>query len=138
MMRYYYYRYHSGVAALFIIVVVGASALLMAVGASMLGIGELSSGFVGGEGDRATAIADGCLEEALERIRYNPSILLAVLTASSPPYANGSCVLTATPSGSFISLTITASTGEYYKKFLATIDPAAEGNQLVNFVETSN
>ncbi|MEK7649945.1 MAG: hypothetical protein AAB367_03250 [Patescibacteria group bacterium] len=132
------YHHHSGVAALFIIVVVGASALLMALGATFLGIDELNLGFVDARGEDVMALADGCLEEALERIRYNPAISLAALAANTPPYADGSCILEAIPFGSFIVLTVTASDGEYHKKNIAVINPALSGGQLISLTETSN
>jgi len=135
-MRCIYRVYRSGVAALFIIVVVGASALLMAVGASFLGIGELTSGFVSAEGEEMLALADGCLEEVLERVRYNPTISAAALSLNPPPYSNGTCSVAAVASGP-LTVTITASNGNYYKKIIAVINPALEGNQLVSWTEVN-
>lgn len=134
-MKLVFAKYHSGVAALFVIVVVGASALLMAVGASFLGIGELTSGFVSARGDEMLALADGCLDEVLERVRYNPAITLAELAANPPPYP---CTINAVSAGPLITVTVTASDNQYYKKIIATINPALEGGQLVSWTEVSN
>ncbi|MSR76270.1 MAG: hypothetical protein EXS68_01610 [Candidatus Ryanbacteria bacterium] len=131
--------YHTGVAALFIIVVVGSSALLMAVGASLLGMSELTSGFVTARGQEALALADGCLEEALERIRYNSALDEASIENNEPLYALGSCTIEMTDiPGPYIQLEITATIDGYYKKIVGVIDPAVEGNQLVSWTEASN
>lgn len=66
----------SGFAALLAIVVIGAAALIMAYNASLLGLGELESGYTSQRGAEAFAIADGCMEEALRRLRINPSLSL--------------------------------------------------------------
>ncbi|MEK7630791.1 MAG: hypothetical protein AAB417_02080 [Patescibacteria group bacterium] len=134
-----YFRYHSGVAALFLVVVVGASALLMAVGASLLGIGELTMGFMSAQGEETLSLADGCLEEALERIRYNPVISEIILETNVPVYPAGSCTIDMVDIlGPQIELTITATKDGYYKKIVAVVDPTFSGPQLISWTEVSN
>ncbi len=135
MRKAYFTNYRSGIAALFIVVVVGASALLMALGASKLGIGELTSGFIGAKGDEMLALADGCLEEALERIRYNKNITVDELKNNLPSYTNGSCIIQAVYLAPHITLTITARYREYNKIIRAKINPTAVGAQLVSWEE---
>lgn len=73
-----------GIAALLTIVIVGATALILALGASLLGLGELDLGYTAQRGGRALAVADGCLEEALRRFRLDSTYgLSGAITAAS-------------------------------------------------------
>ena len=63
----------SGFAALLAIVVIGAAALIMAYNSSLLGLGELESGYTAQQGSEAFSLAEGCMEEALRRLRIDPS-----------------------------------------------------------------
>ncbi len=138
--------YHAGIAALFIIVVVGAAALLMAVGAAMLGIGELTMGFTEAKGEEALALADGCLEYMLEYVRDMPYLTINIINgwAARPPdpplYQNGSCyfLVARLNSSSVFNLTVTAAVGDYHKKIIGTIQKTSEGVQLTSWQEASN
>ncbi|MEK7552486.1 MAG: hypothetical protein AAB505_00025 [Patescibacteria group bacterium] len=59
-----------GFLALVAIVVIGATALILSLNASLLGLGALDFGYLIGAA-RAGALADGCVEEALERLRLD-------------------------------------------------------------------
>jgi len=61
----------GGFAALLTIIIVSASSFLMAYSASMLGLGELDLGYTAQKGSEALTVADGCLEEALYRLRLD-------------------------------------------------------------------
>ena len=60
-----------GGSILLIVVVIAASTLIMAYSSSILGLGELDSGYVSQKGSEAFSVADGCMEETLHRIRLN-------------------------------------------------------------------
>lgn len=57
----------------------------MAYNSSLLGLGELESGYTSQQGARAFAIADGCMEEALRRLRIAPLLSGSI----TPPVAGG-------------------------------------------------
>lgn len=106
-----------GFAALFTIVVVSAAVLIMAYSASLLGLGELDLGYTSQKGNEAFAIADGCMEEALRRLRLNSSYAGETLTT-----INGSCIISIETSGSDRTITVTASTTDaHYKKIEANV-----------------
>lgn len=85
----------SGFAALIAIVAIGAAALLIAYNASLIGLGELESGYTSQQGSKAFSIADGCMDEALRRLRINPALTgpLPILVSGG-----GSCSVTISPS----------------------------------------
>ena len=62
---------NTGLAALFTVVVIGAAALIMSIGASLLGLLELNIGYTDQQGASAFALADACQEEALRRIKID-------------------------------------------------------------------
>jgi len=76
----YLMKNKAGIAALFTVIVIGSAGLLMAYGAVMLGIGELELGYTASRGAEAFALADGCVDEALERLRVNESYSGGILT----------------------------------------------------------
>ncbi len=85
----------SGFAALLAIVVIGAAALIMAYNSSLLGLGELESGYTSQQGSEAFSLAEGCMDEALRRLRINPLLPLPA-TLTPPVSGGGSCSVTIT------------------------------------------
>ena len=81
-----------GVAALVVIVLVGAAALLFVQGSALLGLGELDLGYTSQKGSEAFSVADGCMEEALQRMRLSTSY-----TGGSLDTSNGSPKLLPAP-----------------------------------------
>jgi hypothetical protein len=106
---------NKGVAALLTIVIVAAATLLMAYSASLLGLGELELGHTSQKGEEAFSVADGCMEEALRRIRVDTSY-----TGGSLSVLNGSCTIAVTGSGPY-TITVTGTSGEYNKKIEAGV-----------------
>lgn len=104
-----------GVAALLTIVIVSASALIMAYSSGILGIGELDIGYTAAQGEEALSLADGCIDEALRRIRLDTSYSGGNITTT-----NGSCIIIVSPSGSDRTITVTASTTDSYYKSIET------------------
>ena len=62
---------NAGFSALFSIIIVAAAVLLLSRSAAILGLGELDLGYTHQKGQEALAVADGCVEEALRRIRLD-------------------------------------------------------------------
>ena len=81
----------GGFAALIAIVAIGAAALIIAYNASLLGLGELESGYTSQQGSEAFSLAEGCMDEALRRLRIAPTL---ASTFSPPVLGGGSCSVT--------------------------------------------
>lgn len=113
---------NGGYAALLTIVVVGAASLLMAYSASVIGLGELDLGYTSQKGDEALSMAEGCLEEALYRLRLDTGYSGGSLTRAS-----GSCTISVSGSGSTRSVSIVADIGSNFYKNL-DIDVSLAGS----------
>lgn len=113
----YLFTHNGGIAALFTIVVIGSAVLLMSYASIMRGIGELDMGFTAQRGGESFALADGCVEEALRRLRLNPGI-----TSISLSSVSGTCTAAITSSGNQRSIIATAIVdGAYYKRIQVTL-----------------
>lgn len=100
-----------GAAALLMIIIIGVASLIMATSASRLGLGELEMGYDEGKGSAALSLADGCAEEALERLRKNSAYAGGTLSVGA-----GSCMMSVSGSGSSRIIDSSATIGSYTKK----------------------
>ena len=108
----------KGAAALLTIVIIAAAVLIMVYNASLLGLGELDLGYTSQKGGEAQSIADGCIEEALRRIRLD-----ANYSGDSLNLGAGSCIMTVSTSDNISTITVTANIdSEYYKKIEVVAD----------------
>ena len=123
-------RRTHGIAALLTIVIVGASVLIMAFGASFLGLGELDLGYSSQKGEEAFFVADGCMDEVLRNIRLN--IGYGVGTGSiSLSVENGSCIIDVTDlGGNTRMVVVTGTSGSYNKKIRSVY--ALSGNVITS------
>jgi uncharacterized protein YuzE len=126
----------SGLAALLTIIIVSAAALVMALNASFLGLGELDLGYTASSGGKAFYVADGCMAETLERIRKDTSYGVGAgsinLTVS-----NGSCIIDVADSGSDRTVTVVGTSGDFNKKI--EINLTLTGNVIaINSWEEKN
>jgi hypothetical protein len=117
----------KGFVALMTIVIVSAAALIIAYSASFLGLGELDMGYVEYRGSEAYYIADGCMEEALERLRLDASYTGSILSMT-----NGSCIMSVVTGGGISTTTITASTTDSYHKKLESVTAVSGGVVTIN------
>ncbi|MDA1334729.1 MAG: hypothetical protein O2794_01775 [bacterium] len=101
----------SGIIAIVTVLIISAAALVIAFSISLLSIGELQLGFASQQGGEAHSVADGCMEEAMRRLRLDTGYASTHLTT-----ARGSCIITIVPSGSNRTLTVTASTSNNFNK----------------------
>lgn len=77
-----------GMAALVAVIVLGVSALIMGLTASVLGLGDLEMGFAFQQGGEAVSLADGCVEEALYRLKLDDNYVGGDLS-----FADNSCII---------------------------------------------
>jgi len=119
---------NRGVAALLTIIIVAAATLIMAYGASLLGLGELDLGYTSSKGGEAMALADGCAEEAMRRIRLNTSY---TVTSSSLAFDNGSCIITVESSGSNRTVKANGTVSDYHKKIELGLSLSGDSGNVI-------
>lgn len=124
---------NRGATAILLIVIVSVAALIMAVGASILSMGEMDIGFTSQKGDEALSLADGCVEEGMNRLRTNGSY-----TGGSLNFGSGSCIISITSAGSDRTLTATGTIGIYSKKIQANITINSNVITVNSWQEVSN
>ena len=107
---------NRGVAALLTVVIIAAAVLIMAYTASILGLGELDMGYTSSQGTKSYVSADGCMEEALYRIRKNNSYTGGTLSLD-----NGSCIISVSGSDPDYSVAVTSTINNYTHNILSTI-----------------
>lgn len=105
----------KGLVALVTIVIVSVAALVMALNASYLGLGELDLGYTSSEGGEAFYVADGCMEETLERIRKDTNYGVGAGTINLT-VENGSCTIDVLDSGSDRIITVLGTSGDFNKR----------------------
>lgn len=122
-MKYSIFKNEKGMSALLVVVIVGGAALLMALGAARLGLGEMEMGYISQKGGEALYLADGCAEEAMERLRVDASYTGGVLNLDA-----GSCIISVAVNGAERVITVSALIGEFNKKI--QIDAALNGEVI--------
>ncbi len=102
-----------GFMALVTVVIIAATALIMSLNSSLLGLGALELGTLAAGGGEAVGLADGCVEEALRHLRVNPSYNgdpgLSII--------GGSCIIEVVDlGGGERQVTVTAAAGDFTKR----------------------
>lgn len=108
----------KGMVAILTIVIISASVLIMAISASLLGLGELDMGYTSQRGAEAFSIADGCVEEALRRIRLDEAY---TSTDASLFINQGACIMNVIGDDVKTITVIASTTDGYYKKIEVNI-----------------
>ena len=107
---------NQGMAALIIVLVIGATALILALSSSFLGLGELDMGFTSQKGGEVASLADGCMEEALHQIQ-----LVANYSGETLNLAENSCIIDVQTDGGSRIITVTAVMDDYSEKIEANV-----------------
>jgi len=120
----------SGFSALLTVLIIGVAALAMAYSSSMLGLGELDLGYTAQKGGEAFSAADGCLEEAMRRLRLNTGY-----TGGNLPIGANSCTITVNGlGGNQYEVIVLGESSGYYKKIRATVAVTPEPPSNLNVV----
>ena len=96
------------------VIVAGAVALAIGLGVALRSVGELSMGLAENQSAETLAIADGCVQEALQRLSLSYTYAGATLTVG-----DGSCVITVTDSGTDKAIAVTATIAKWTRKIAA-------------------
>jgi hypothetical protein len=107
----------DGYIAILAVVTVSVFTLIMAKGVSYLGLNDLDSSYMSGGSLSAQAISDGCIEETLRELNYNPA-----LADSLEPYSLGSgfCRVIIADEGGKKNIEATGTYKDYNKKISIT------------------
>ncbi len=107
---------NNGIAALLVVVIVSAVTLIMSYGSLFLGLGEVEMSYINDRGKEAFFIADGCMEEALQRIKMDINY-----SGGSLNLGSGSCTINISGAGSGRTIVVIGSMGKYNKKIQSDI-----------------
>lgn len=106
----------KGATALLTVLIIGSAALIMAVSAAFLSIGELDLGFTSQKGGETFALADGCMEDVLRHLRIDTSYTGGTLNLGAK-----SCIITVAPSGGNKIVNVQATMENYHKELETNI-----------------
>ncbi len=113
-----------GAAALLTVIIVGVTSLILAYSASILSLGELEMGYGSQKGSETASVADGCVEEAMQRLKMDQNYVGGLLNIGA-----GSCIIDIESNGNNRVVTATASIGSNYKVF--QVDLTLNGSNIV-------
>lgn len=100
----------SGAVAIITVVIVSIAALIMAVGASRMGLGDLLGSYVMQKGNETYSVAEACVEESLRQLKIDSNYTTA---GSSLDLGNGQCTMKVTAS----TISATGTVGSYVRSF---------------------
>ena len=124
-----------GIALLMVVIIISAASLLMVLGSAMLGIGAADGSYTNAKGGEAFALAEGCMEDALERLRIDIAYAGGNLTP-----ATGSCTITVSGTGMNRTIIVLGTVKSYNKKIQSTVvlSPSNRSLTLVSWQELTN
>jgi hypothetical protein len=115
----------QGAALLLAVVILTAAVLVIAASVFSLGLGELDMGYTYQCGEETFAIADGCLEETLRRIKLNSTY------SGTLALGRGNCTIGVNSIGNQRIINVTASSTNCNKKIVAT-STISNGEVILN------
>jgi len=125
-----YSKNNQGLSLLIVVVIIGVGALILALGASLLGLGELDNAYVVDQSYETLSIADGCADEALRKLRTD-----AGYTGGSLSLGDGSCIITVSGVGSNKTIGIVSTVDEYNRRVEVDVTLGASNNVSVTRFE---
>lgn len=106
----------KGVAALITVIIISVAGLLMAYSAAFLGLGSLDMSYTSLKGAEAFAVADGCMEESLRRIKIDNNYEGGVFLIGE-----GKCEVSITGSGPNFVIEVLGSIDDFYSSLKAEL-----------------
>lgn len=122
----------TGATALVTVLIISAASLIMAYGATMLGLGELGMSYNSQEGDGAMFGAESCLEEVLIKLKRNPSY-----SGSNLVINDYSCIISISGAGNPYYISVESSYGDYTKKIEVEAEFNGSSPRLSSWTEVS-
>lgn len=106
-----------------VVAIIGAAALIMAFSASWFGIVDLDTGYLSKKGEEAAALADGCMDNALQRLRFDVNYPGETLSIGG-----GSCIISVVANGNSRTINVNANSSNYYQGL--TVAVTLNGNVI--------
>lgn len=122
-----------GVSLLLIVLIIGSACLALAVSSVWLGVGERELSQVWAGAGSAKRVAEGCMENALERLRIEPNYSGETLSGSGE-----SCIISISKTGTPLTdanIAVLGIFGDYSKKIGATIKVVGEDFNIISWQE---
>jgi hypothetical protein len=123
----------KGFSLLIIVLLIGSAALALAVSSVWLGVSERELAQVWSGAADAKLLAEGCVENALWRLKVEPNYSGETLSQSGK-----SCIINITKTGSPITdatLVVTGTVGDYSKIISATLKVTGQTWQITSWSE---
>jgi len=120
----------SGIAALLIVVIIGATALIMALGASLLGMGELEMGYLSHRGGEVSTFGDGCVENTLEQLRKNNNY-----TGETLVNLENSCIIDVQTNGNLRNIFVTSTQSSMTTQFEVVADISQNPISILSWIQ---
>lgn len=126
-----------GVSVLLAVIILGSALLIIAVGGLLGGLQEQESGYAKSRGGEARALADGCMNEALLRIRRDSAWgLLGTVPFTAP---NGSCSIQVNDlGGQTRRIDVTATVSEYSSHIRTDFSLASTPPTIITWEERTD
>lgn len=99
-----------------LILIIGTSAFIMAFTAAQLGWGEMEMGYGYSRGRQALFLTEGCLDEALQRLKFDSGYSGGTLN-----FGEKSCIIEVSGSGSDRNIVVTGTAFDYTQRVEADI-----------------
>lgn len=119
-----------GVMLLLTVLITGAVALTVSIHLALRGIGELDMGFGGSQAQKAFAIAEGCLEEALFTLSRDPSY-----TGGELRFSEGACAIEVRGDGAERAVLVRGAIDRWVRKVEAKVDISTPSVTLLDWKE---
>ena len=120
----------DGYVAISIVLILTAVILGIMVTVAQLGIGEGQASFALSKGEDALNFAEGCTQDALLKIRSNPSYAGGIITRPE-----GSCSITVSVAGAVYTVTATTAANTYKRTIQAVINRGLTAITLTSWKE---
>jgi hypothetical protein len=131
------YGSQPGFAALLTIIIIGAATLILSFGTFVLSIGDFEQGYVVQQGSETLAVADGCIDEAMRRLRTDETFGSGGVVNLT--IGDGSCTITvSTPQAGKRTIVVLGTIGNYNRKIEVTISLASNVATVDSWVEKTD
>ncbi|MBI3626423.1 hypothetical protein HY224_00040 [Candidatus Uhrbacteria bacterium] len=123
----------QGFVALVTVLVISAIMLTISLFMSSAAINDLLYSYASDQSERALQIADGCIDEAIFRLKKNSGYAGSTLSLNG-----GSCTVVVAGAGNSRTLTSTGTLGSYTRKITATVSFITNAGGNANSVDLTH